>query len=98
MYFVRFRNIAIFAEQSGKLVRRNNIRTKLIELDDEDSFKNLSKKSPYANCKRFDYFGEKSKTVIPGYVMDIITELPEVVAILKQVERDNKINSILGDE
>ena len=42
--------------------------------------------------------GEKSKTIIPGYIMDIITEIPEVVNILKQVERDNKINSILGDE
>jgi len=98
MYFVKFKNIAIFAEQTGKLAARSSIRTKFIELEDEDSFKKLCKKSPYANCKRLDYFGEKSKTVIPGYVMDIITEIPEVVAILKQVERDNKINSILGDE
>ena len=98
MYFVRFRNIAVFAQQSGKLVRKTSINTKLIELEDEDSFKKISKKSPYANCKRLDYFGEKSKTIIPGYIMDIITEIPEVVNILKQVERDNKINSILGDE
>ena len=98
MYFVKFNNIAVFAQQSGKLVRKTSINTKLINLEDEDSFKKLSKKFPYANCKRLDYFGEKSKTVIPGHVMDIITRLPEIVAILKEVERDNKINSILGDE
>lgn len=98
MYFVKFKNIAIFAEQTGKLAGRSSIRTKLIYLEDEDTFKKLSNKSPYANSKRLDYFGDKAKKPIPGYVMDIITELPEVVAILKQVERDNKINSILGDE
>lgn len=98
MYFVKFNNIAVFAKQTGKLAGRSSIKSDLIYLSDEDTFKSLSKKSPYANCKRLDYFGEKSKTVIPGYVMDIITEIPEVVAILKQVERDNKINSILGDE
>ena len=98
MYFVKFNNIAVLSEHTGKLAGKRSIRSKIIYLNDEDEFKKLSRKSPYANCKRLDYFGEKSKTVIPGYVMDIITEIPEVVAVLKQVERDNKINSILGDE
>ena len=95
MYFVKFNNIAVFAQQSGKLVRKTSINTKLINLEDEDSFKKLSKKSPYANCKRLDYFGDKSKTVIPGYIMDIIIEIPEVVTILKQFERDSKLDDLL---
>ena len=98
MYFVKFDNIAVFTEvRTPKLGRRGSITHTIVLLDDENSFALLSKKSPYANCKRLDYFNQKGKSVLPNHISYAITKIPEVVAILKQRERDDKINSILED-
>ena len=98
MYFVKFDNIAVFTEvRTPKLGRRGSITHSIVLLDDKNSFKLLSKKSPYANCKRLDYFNQNGKSVLPNHIRDIIVTIPEVVAILKQRERDDKINYILED-
>jgi hypothetical protein len=98
MYFVKFDNIAVFLEiKTPKLTRRGSISKNIVLLEDENSFKLLSKKSPYANCKRLDYFNPNGKSVLPNHIRDIIISIPEVVVIIKQKERDDKINSILED-
>lgn len=94
MYFIKFKNIAVFVQESPKLGRRRSL-SKVIYLENEYSYDQMYKKSPYANSRRFDYFGEKIKNPIPNYIMDSVLKIPEVENIIKQFKRDNKINSIL---
>jgi hypothetical protein len=96
MYFVRFENIAVLVEQSGKLVRGGlNLSYEIFTLD-KDDFKKLSKKNPFANCKRVDYFDPNKKDAIPRYIMDYILNIPEVKSVIISKERDNKIDEILS--
>ena len=97
MFFVKFENIAVFAKRNGKLVARGSLNFDIIYLETDDMFKKLSKKYPYANSKRLDYFGEKTKTVIPGYVMNQMLLLPEVVSVLNAIERDLKLKDLLDE-
>jgi len=55
----------------------------------------MSKKAPFANCRRVDYFNQTKKNVIPGYVLNYALELSDVKAAILSVERDIKINRIL---
>ena len=95
MYFIKFGNIAVLVEQSGKLVRSGRHSSTVYTLDSNDDFIKMSKRAPFANCRRMDYFNQTKKNVIPGYVMDYVLDLPEVKAAILSVERDNKINQIL---
>ncbi len=95
MYFIKFGNIAVLVEQSGKLVKRGRNSSTIYTLDSDDAFIKMSKKAPFANCRRMDYFNQTKKNVIPGYVLNYVLELPEVKSAILSVERDNKINQIL---
>lgn len=96
MYFVRFENIAVLVEQSGKLIARPPFSCKIITLEADVDFKKMCRKNPFANCKRVDYFDPNKKDVIPRYIMDYILDLPEVKAIMIAKDRDNKIDEILN--
>lgn len=96
MYFVRFENIAVLVEQSGKLITRPPFSCKIIHLEDDVDFKKMCRKSPFVNYKRIDFYNQTKKSVIPGYIMDYILEIPEVKFIIISKERDNKIDEILS--
>ena len=97
MYFVKFENIAVLVKERGKLVYNGmNLSYEIFTLDEDDNFKKLSKKNPFANCKRIDFYNQTKKSVIPGYIMDYILEIPEVKSVIISKERDNKIDEILS--
>jgi hypothetical protein len=96
MYFVRFENIAVLVEQSGKLSTRPPFSCKIIPLEADVDFKKMCRKNPFANCKRIDFYNQTKKLVIPGYIMDYILEIPEVKSVIISKERDNKIDEILS--
>jgi hypothetical protein len=96
MYFVKFENIGVFVKESGKLVSSPwNLKHEIFQLEEGENFKKMIRKSPFANCKRIDYFDPNKKEAIPRYIMDYILDLEEVKAIIILKERDNKINQIL---
>jgi hypothetical protein len=97
MYFVKFEDIAVLVKESGKLVSSPwKLSHEIFELDEDVNFKKLSRKNPFANCKRVDYFDPNKKDAIPRYIMDYILDLPEVKAIMIAKDRDNKIDEILN--
>lgn len=97
MYFVKFEDIAVLVKERGKLVHNpHNLTYEIFELDEDVNFKKLSRKNPFANCKRVDYFDPNKKDAIPRYIMDYILDLPEVKAIMIAKDRDNKIDEILN--
>ena len=96
MYFVKFENIGVFVKESGKLVRSPwNLSHEIYQLQEGENLKKMMRKSPFANCKRIDYFDPNKKNAIPRYIMDYILELDEVKAVMVSHERDIKINQIL---
>lgn len=97
MYFVKFEDIAVLVKERGKLVYNGmNLSYEIFTLDEDDNFKKMSKKNPFANCKRVDYFDPNKKDAIPGYIMDYILNIQDVKSILIAKERDNKIDQILS--
>ena len=98
MYFVRFENIAVLVKERGKLVRGGlNLSYEIFTLDEDDvDFKKMCRKNPFANYRRIDFYNQTKKSVIPGYIMDYILEIPEVKSVIISKERDNKIDEILS--
>lgn len=94
MYFIKFGNIAVLVEQSRKLIKRGTLSNVIYILESDSEFTKMSKKSPFANCRRMDYFNQTKKNVIPGYVIDYVLQLEEVKSAILSVERDDKINQI----
>ena len=95
MYFIKFGNIAVLIEHSRKLIKRGSLSNVIYILESDSEFAKMSKKAPFANCRRMDYFNQTKKNVIPGYVLNYALELPDVKAAILSVERDIKINRIL---
>jgi hypothetical protein len=95
MYFIKFGNIAVLIEHSRKLLKRGSISNVIYILESDIEFAKMSKKAPFANCRRVDYFNQTKKNVIPGYVLNYALELSDVKAAILSVERDIKINRIL---
>ena len=95
MYFIKFGNIAVLIEHSRKLLKRGSLSNVIYILESDSDFTKMSKKTPFANCRRVDYFNQTKKNVIPGYVLDYVLELQDVKAAILSVERDIKINRIL---
>ena len=95
MYFIKFGNIAVLIEHSRKLAKRGVLSNAIYILESDSDFTKMSKKSPFANCRRVDYFNQTKKNVIPGYVIDYALELQDVKSAILSVERDIKINKIL---
>ncbi len=95
MYFIKFGNIAVLIEHSRKLIKRGSLSNVIYILESDSEFAKMSKKSPFANCRRIDYFNQTKKNVIPEYVLNYVLELKDVSAAILSVERDIKINQIL---
>jgi len=98
MYFIKFGNVAVFVKQSSKLGTKGRFTNEVFYLEDDDHFNRMSKKSPFANCRRMNYFNQTKKNIIPGYILNYVMSLDSVKAAITTVERDIKINSILGNE
>ena len=97
MYFIKFNDIAVFAQESGKLAR-TGIRYEIINLTEENEFERLCKKYPYANTKKLDYFNTDKLYIIPAYVMAFVLGLDAVDARIKEQNRENKIDELLKPE
>ena len=93
MYFIKFNDIAIFAQESGKLTRMG-IRYEIFDLDEETTFESLCKKYPYANSRKLDYFKSEKQNIIPGYVMKFIIGIDEIQRRITEYERDKKIDEL----
>jgi hypothetical protein len=96
MYFIKFNDIAVYAQESGKLAR-TGIRYEILDLDEETTFESLSKKYPYANCKKLDYFTSDKHHIIPGYVMNFIKGIDAIQRRITEYERDKKIDDLLNN-
>jgi len=98
MYFIRFNDIAVYAQESGKLARIG-IRYEIIDLDEETTFDSMCKKYPYANCKRLDYFKSENKHhIVPGHVLNFIKGIEAVQKRLTENNRDKIIDELLNDK
>ena len=95
MYFIKFNDIAVYAQESGKLIRMG-IRYEILDLDEETTFESLSKKYPYVNCRKLDYFNSKKQNIIPGYVMNFIKGIDAIQRRLTEHDRDKKIDDLLN--
>ncbi len=95
MYFIRFNDIAVFAQESGKLAR-NGIRYEIMDLADETEFDRLCKRYPYANCKKLDYFNTDKLYIVPAYVMAFVISIEAVERRIKENDRDKKIDELLN--
>lgn len=95
MYFIRFNNVAVFAQESRKLTR-NGIRYEIIDLDEETTFAEMCRKNPYANCKKVDYFEGSKNHIIPAYAMSFIKGIERVQQEITAHERGKKIDDLLG--
>jgi hypothetical protein len=95
MYFIKFNDIAVYAQESGKLAR-TGIRYEILDLDEETTFESLSKKYPYANCRKLDYFNSEKQNIIPGYVMNFLKGIDAIKRRLTEHDRDKKIDDLLN--
>jgi len=96
MYFIKFNDIAVYAQESGKLTR-TGIRYEILDLDEETTFESFCKKYPYANCKKLDYFTSDKHHIIPGYVMNFIKGIDAIQRRITEYERDKKIDDLLNN-
>jgi len=94
MYLIRFNDIAVFAQESGKLAR-TGIRYEIIGIEDEGNFTAMCKKFPYANCKKLDYFNTDKLYIVPAYVMAFVIGIEDVDRRIKENDRDKKIDDLL---
>lgn len=99
MYFIRLLDIAIHVTESRKL-SRNGTSINIMELGEEPEkeFKTLCTKSPYANCKRLDYFDSEKRHIVPSYIWAIINKQPMVLLRIQTEERNKKIDELLKPE
>jgi hypothetical protein len=95
MYFIKFNDIAVYAQESRKLAR-TGIRYEILDLDEETTFESLSKKYPYANCRKLDYFNSEKQNIIPGYVMNFLKGIDAIKRRLTEHDRDKKIDDLLN--
>lgn len=96
-FFIKYKNIAIHAEDSKKLSGLRTPRCKVIVMQKEDDFELFRVQNPYAQCKKIDLaeqlYGKNLKYTLPKYIREAVLELPEVKSLL----RDDKIDIILND-
>ena len=97
MYFIKFNDIAVFAQESSKLTR-NGIRYEIVDLDDEVTFDIMCTKYPYANCKKLDYFKSDKHRIIPKYALAFIIGIDAVQRRITEYERDKKIDDLLNNK
>lgn len=94
MYLIRFNDIAVFAQESGKL-SRTGIRYEIIDIEDDGQFAAMCKKYPYANCRKLDYFNTDKLYIVPAYVMAFVISIEDVDRRIKENDRDKKIDELL---
>lgn len=97
-FFIKYKNIAIHAEDSKKLGGLRTPRCKVIVMQKEDDFELLKVQNPYAQCKKIDLteqlYSKNLKYNLPRNIREAVLQLPEVKTLL----RDDKIDIILNGE
>jgi hypothetical protein len=90
-YLIRFGDKAILAEDIGRISPNSYLghRYELLDIDDDKHFKTLCKK--YKDAIKLDYFKGKKLNLIPNYIL----EKKEIIQIITQYQRNQKLNDIL---
>ncbi len=91
-YFIKYKNLAIYAEESRKLVRPRNYRCKVVDTDADVSFDNYKTKNPYAQCVKLTI--ENLDKLLPHNLKLGLQDLPEVQSLI----REEKINKIIDND
>lgn len=96
-FFIKYKNIAIHAEDSKKLGGLRRPTCKVIVMQNEEDFELFRRQNPYAQCKKVDLYeqlhGKNLGYTLPKNIRNAVLELPEVKALL----RDDKLDIILND-
>ena len=91
-YFIKYKNLAIYAQETRKLIRPRNYRCKVVDTDAEMTFDKYKVKNPYAQCVKLTI--DKVENVLPIHLKLGLLELPEVQALI----REDKINKIIEND
>ncbi len=90
-YFIKYKNLAIYAEESRKLVRRN-YRCQVVTTEADTVFDKYKTKNPYAQCRKLTI--ESVENLLPVNLKLGLLELHEVQALI----REDKINKIIEND
>lgn len=91
-YFIKYKNLAIYAQESRKLIRPRNYRCKVVDTDADISFDKYKTKDPYAQCRKLNI--ESVEDLLPVNLKHGLLEIPEVQALI----REDKINKIINND
>ena len=91
-YFIKYKNLAIYAEESRKLVRPRNYRCHVVDTDADTSFDKYKTKNPYAQCRKLTI--ETVDGLLPINLKQGLLELSEVQSLI----REDKINKIIEND
>lgn len=91
-YFIKYKNLAIYAQESRKLVRTRNYRCKVVDTDADVSFDKYKTKNPYAQCRKLTI--ECVENLLPINLKLGLLELVEVQVLV----REDKINKIIDND
>lgn len=90
-YFIKYKNLAIYAQESRKLIRQRNYRCIVVDTDADISFDQYKTKNPYAQCRKLNI---ESFEDLPVNLKHGLLEMPEVQALI----REDKINKIINND
>lgn len=91
-YFIKYKNLVIYAEESRKLIRSRNYRCHVVDVNADISFDRYKTKNPYAQCRKLNI--ESVEDLLPVNLKDGLLEMPEVQALI----REDKINKIIDND
>ncbi len=91
-YFIKYKNLVIYAEESRKLIRPRNYRCHVVDANADISFDRYKTKNPYAQCRKLNI--ESVEDLLPVNLKDGLLEMPEVQALI----REDKINKIIDND
>ena len=91
-YFIKYKNLVIYAEESRKLIRPRNYRCHLVATEADTVFDKYKTKNPYAQCRKLTI--ESVDGLLPINLKAGLLELPEVQSLI----REDKINKIIDND
>ena len=93
-YFIKYKNLAVHAHQTSKLI--NKYSYKVIPIASDMEYEYIRLRFPYANCIKMDLqeqlYSKTLKKTLPRGVKEEVCNLIELKALL----RDEKIDRLLS--
>ena len=91
-YFIKYKNLVIYAEESRKLIRPINYRCHVVDANADVSYDKYKTKNPYAQCRKLTI--ECVENLLPVNLKLGLLELVEVQVLV----REDKINKIINND